>query len=197
MRKQFGWSDDTQIILFVGYLIEKKGIRYLLTAMPKIIAELPDAQLVLVGAGTELEQLKQQTKDLEIEDHVTFMGWVKNSDLPDYYLDADVFVLPSIVDSKGKTETQGVVLAEAMVCGCPVVGSNVGGIPDVITPEVGLLAEPKNSHDLAKKIVMILSDIETHKKMSQAAISWAREHFSWQSVSRKYLEIYNEILNDN
>ncbi|MDZ7398822.1 MAG: glycosyltransferase family 4 protein [candidate division KSB1 bacterium] len=197
MRKQFGWSDDTQIILFVGYLIEKKEIRYLLTAMPKIIAELPDAQLVLVGAGTELEQLKQQTKDLEIEDHVTFMGWVKNSDLPDYYLDADVFVLPSIVDSKGKTETQGVVLAEAMVCGCPVVGSNVGGIPDVITPEVGLLAEPKNSHDLAKKIVMILSDIETHKKMSQAAISWAREHFSWQSVSRKYLEIYNEILNDN
>ncbi|MDZ7333752.1 MAG: glycosyltransferase family 4 protein [candidate division KSB1 bacterium] len=197
MRKQFGWSDDTQIILFVGYLIEKKGIRYLLTAMPKIIAELPDAQLVLVGAGTELEQLKQQTKDLEIEDHVTFMGWVKNSDLPDYYLDADVFVLPSIVDSKGETETQGVVLAEAMVCGCPVVGSNVGGIPDVITPEVGLLAEPKNSHDLAKKIVMILSDIETHKKMSQAAISWAREHFSWQSVSRKYLEIYNEILNDN
>ena len=105
-----------------------------------------------------------------------------------------MFVLPSIIDSKGETETQGLVLAEAMACGTPVVGSNVGGIPDVITPEVGFLAEPKNSIDLADKIVMMLSDPETRKKMSQSAIRWAREHFSWHSVSRKYIEIYNEIV---
>ena len=194
LRHQLGFSDDTLVIFFVGYLIEKKGIRYLLEAMPNILAKLRNVQLVLAGGGTDLEKLKQQAKDLNIEKHVTFLGWVKNDDLADYYRDADVFVLPSIIDSKGETETQGLVLAEAMACGTPVVGSNVGGIPDVITPEVGFLAEPKNSIDLADKIVMMLSDPETRKKMSQSAIRWAREHFSWHSVSRKYIEIYNEIV---
>lgn len=196
LRKQLGFSEDKLIIFFVGYLIEKKGIRYLLDAMPNVLAKLPNVQLVLAGGGTDMEKLKQQAKDLNIEKHVTFLGWVKNDDLADYYRDADVFVLPSIIDSKGETETQGLVLAEAMACGTPVVGSNVGGIPDVITPEVGFLAEPKNSIDLADKIVMMLSDPETRKEMSQAGIRWAREHFSWQSVSRKYIEIYNEILSD-
>ena len=196
LRKRLGFSDDTLIIFFVGYLIEKKGIRYLLDAMPQILAKLPNVHLVLAGGGTDLEKLQQQAKDLNIEKHVTFLGWVKNDDLADYYRDADVFVLPSIVDSKGETETQGLVLAEAMACGAPVVGSNVGGIPDVIIPEVGFLAEPKNSEDLAEKIVTMLSDPEVRKKMSQAGIRWAQEHFSWQSVSRKYMEIYNEIIHE-
>ena len=196
LRRQLNFSNDTLIIFFVGYLIEKKGIIYLLEAMPHILAKIKNVQLVLAGGGTNMENLKQHAKDLNIEKSVAFLGWVKNDDLVNYYRDTDVFVLPSIIDSKGETETQGLVLAEAMACGIPVVGSNVGGIPDVIRPEVGFLAEPKNSKDLADKIVVILSDSETRKKMSQAAIHWAREHFSWQSVSQKYIEIYNEILND-
>lgn len=196
LRSKLGFLGDTPVIFFVGYLIEKKGIRYLLDAMPQILAKLPNVHLVLAGGGTDLEKLQQQAKDLNIEKHVTFLGWVKNDDLADYYRDTDVFVLPSIVDSKGETETQGLVLAEAMACGAPVVGSNVGGIPDVIIPEVGFLAEPQNSEDLAAKIVMMLSDPEKRKKMSQAGIRWAQEHFSWQSVSRKYMEIYNEIIHE-
>ena len=134
-----------------------------------------------------------QVKKLAIEKKVHFIGWVNHDDLPDFYRDADIFVLPSIIDLKGETETLGMVLVEAMSCGLPVIGSKVGGIPDVVTPDVGLLAEPGNSTDLADKLLELLADKDKRERMGKKAEVWAREHFSWQTVSQIYLDIYQEV----
>jgi len=195
LRKKIGLSDDTLIILYIGYLIEKKGVRYLINSIPEIVQKIKKVHIVIGGDGLEATSLKKQVSELGIENKVTFLGWVNHNDLPDYYCDADVFVLPSIIDSKGETETLGMVLVEAMASGTPVVGSNVGGIPDVITPEVGLLTEPKNSKDIADKVISLLLNEEKRKTMGQSAKKWAIENFSWESVSQKYLKIYHELTN--
>lgn len=197
LRKKLGLSDDIRIIFYVGYLIEKKGIRYLIEAMPAILEKIPNAHLVLGGGGIDLEKLKAYAKELGLEKNVTFLDWVKNDQLPDYYRDADVFVLPSIIDSNGETETLGIVLLEAMACGTPVVGSNVGGIPDAVNPEAGFLAEPKNPASLAEKLILLLSDENKRKQMGEAATKWARTTFSWKNVSPKYMEIYDKVLKRN
>lgn len=194
LRKKLGLSDDVLMVLYVGYLIEKKGVQYLIEAISKVKKNIKKVHFVIGGDGLEAESLKRQANELGVAQEVTFLGWVNHDDLPNYYCDADIFVLPSIIDSQGETETLGMVLVEAMASGLPVIGSNVGGIPDVITPEVGFLSEPKNSTDIAEKIILLLSNEKKRRTMGQAAKQWASEHFSWLSVSQKYLDIYQEVI---
>jgi len=194
IHRDLGLSADTKIILYVGYLIEKKGLPYLIQAVQQLVAQGHNVHLVLGGGGIALESLQALAQQLGLASHVTFLGWVKNAELPEYYRDADVFVLPSIIDSNGETETLGIVLLEALACGTPVVGSNVGGIPDVVHPEVGFLAEPKNPDDLAQKLERLLKDDALRAKMGARAIEWARNNFTWEKVSEKYMEVYERIL---
>ena len=103
-------------------------------------------------------------------------------------------MLPSIIDSAGETETFGVVLLEALACGCPVIASNVGGIPDIVEPQVGFLVEQKNERQIANKMEILLRDSKLRKKMSLSARKRILKYFNSGKVAEDLIKKYKLFL---
>ena len=134
--------------------VEKKGVEYLLQAMPKILSKLPSSRLIIVGEGSLKNNLEEIVKNKKLENAVTFIGPVNNKELPKYYASSDIFIGPSIMTDDGDTEGLGLTFIEASMSECVPVGSRVGGITDVIQEnKTGLLVEEKNPDDIADKII--------------------------------------------
>ncbi|MBW1921355.1 MAG: glycosyltransferase family 4 protein, partial [Deltaproteobacteria bacterium] len=196
-REKFGERSTSyeQTILFVGRLIEFKGVEYLVRAIPKIRVSYPKAKVLVIGSGPEKARLVKLAEILNVQDSVVFKKEIPQEELPDYYCVADVVVLPSIHTRKGETEGLGVVLLEAMACGVPVVGSNVGGIPDIIKHgETGLLAAEKDPEDLADKILKLVDDKRLRKRVIENGLKLVRENFSWDVIAEKFLQVYREVM---
>ena len=186
---------DGKIILFVGRLIDLKGIDYLIEAAPKVIERFPKARILLVGSGPRKDCLVKLTRDLNLENNVVFIEQVPQDELLKYYYLADIFVLPSIVNEEGETEGLGVVLLEAMACGVPVVGSGVGGIPDIIKDyETGLIAGQKDPDSLAEKIIKLLSNDRLREKLIKNGQKLIEEKYSWEIIADKFLNIYRNVV---
>jgi len=182
-------------ILFVGRLIDWKGTEYLIKALPKILETYPGTKLLLVGSGPQKTRLINLSRSLGITNAVLFMGEVSQEELRKFYSLATVFVLPSIVNDKGETEGLGVVLLEAMACGLTVIGSNVGGIPDIISDgETGLLAIPKDPDDLAQKIIRLLSGESLRKSLIKNGLNLVQNNFSWEVIADKFETLYRTIV---
>lgn len=165
---------DAQDIVYAGVLIPRKGVHHLLTAFAQL--NHPIAQLHLVGHpenAVYAEQLRQQADDLNISDRVHFVGNVSQQGLADYFAKARVMALPSLSEGLGR------VVVEAMLLGTPVIGSRVGGIPDMVTDgENGYLVEPDDVESLTVALQKIYSaDVET---MGTNAQDFARQFFSPQ-----------------
>lgn len=179
------------LILSVGRLIDWKGTIFLIKAMPMVLEKYPDSKLIISGTGPELDVLKHQANELGLNTRVEFLGVVPSFDLLSYYKSADVFVLPSIYH-KGKTEGLGVVLLEAMAAGCPVIGSSVGGIPDIIIDGTnGFLVPEKNPIAIAEKIIQLLSDTVLTDQFRKAGKETVQSRFSWDVISREFSDIYS------
>ncbi len=182
-------------ILFVGRLAEKKGVEYLLRAMPGIRDAILEAKLTVVGDGPRLSALQDEASSLGIGDAVTFTGAVPNSDLPGYYREADVFVAPSVIAESGDTEALGVVLLEAAGCGLPIVASRVGGILDVIKDrETGLLVDEKSPEQIGLRVVELLQNRELASRLGSAALSYMNSNYSWDSVAARFAYIYQQLI---
>jgi len=187
--------DGKYTILSAGRLVEKKGVTYLIEAMPMILEKLPQVRLVVVGDGSEEQRLKEQAKRLMLDASVEFIGSVTNAELPRFYNNADLFVLPSIIDSRGDTEGLGVVLLEAMACRTPVIGSRVGGITDIIKDGFnGLLSEPKDAQDLASKVVELLLDEELRQRFADNGLKTVTDRFSWDVVVKQFADLYERVV---
>ena len=144
-------------LLFVGRLAEKKGVEFLLDAMPAILERHPAARLEVVGEGPRRPALEQQALALGIAPAVHFRGACDNSALPQHYAAADVFVAPSIVAADGDTEALGVVLLEAAAAGLPLVTTDVGGIGDIVRDGVtGLVVPQRSGEALAGAVCRLL-----------------------------------------
>ena len=130
------------------------------------------------------------TSKLRLTNIVNFIGEIKSTDVVKYYAAADIFIIPSIVVD-GHTEGLGVATLEAMACGTPVIGSNVGGIPDVIKDGYnGFLVSERSSGELAIKIIELLSDKKLQSKFKQNGLKTVKETFTWDVVSNKFNEIF-------
>lgn len=182
------------VILGVGRRIAWKGTEFLIKAFPAVLAKFPGAKLFIAGVGPERESLGELVCRLGLDDHVVLLGLVPSADLPVWYLSADVFVLPS-VNKCGKTEGLGVVLLEAMASGCPVIGSNVGGIPDIITDsENGFLVPAQDPEVLAEKITELLADASLRDLFVSRGYVKIKEKFSWEIISRRFSDLYSHVL---
>jgi len=182
------------LILSVGRLIDWKGTEFLIRAMPAVLEKIPDTKLLIVGTGPERDTLIRLARELGLNDRVVLPGTVPPADLPSYYRSADVFVLPSI-NRGGKTEGLGVVLLEAMASGCPVIGSNVGGIPDIITDGGNGFLVPEQRPDiLAEKIVRIFTDTELQEKFRRNGLISVHDSFSWERISEHFSAGYSAVL---
>jgi 1,4-alpha-glucan branching enzyme len=174
-------------LLFVGPLIKRKGLAYLINAMPEVVSKYKEVLLLIIGDGAEKNHLMALTKKLNIEDNVVFEGFVAEDSLPHYYNAADIFVFPSLV------EGFGMVLTEAMACGLPVISTNTSAIPEVVG-DAGILVEPGNSQALAETITKLLKDKELRKELEERSRKRVEGHFTWDRVADQTIEVYEEII---
>jgi glycosyltransferase involved in cell wall biosynthesis len=181
------YTQREPVILFVGYLIVRKGVRYLLEALPTVLQRLPNARIVLIGDGPEEVALRQQARDLGIAERVEFLGFLSQGQVRQWMQRASVFVLPSL------EEGQGVVLLEALASGLPVVASQVDGIQEVVTPSVGILVKPASAPSLAQAILTLLQDQTRWEGMSQQARHHMLAHYDWEEIALRYLELYQTL----
>lgn len=190
LRQQYALAPETRIVLCPRRLEPKNGVKYLIEAAPAILRECPDTRFFIVGGSypDQLTLLRERARELGVEDRIVFAGSVPNADMPSWYTAADVVVLPSL---KEATSIAGL---EAMACGRPLVGTNVGGIPYLIDDgKTGLLVEPKNPSGLADALVRILTDDVVRSEMGTSARKRAVEQFSWARVAGTVLGIYKRV----
>lgn len=195
LREQLGIQGE--MVLFVGRLVEQKGVHHLLGAMPEVLEEFPKAVLVLIGDGTQKTELKQFAARSGIIDAVRFLGVVSHDCLPLYYAAADVFVGPSVVDRSGVTEGLGVVFLEAASSGISIIGTSVGGISDVLREGVtGLAVPPGEKRDLAQAIKILLLDDQLRNRLGKGARKKVLEHFSWFQIADQFGKLFRKALEE-
>ncbi|MBM3803171.1 MAG: glycosyltransferase family 4 protein [Acidimicrobiia bacterium] len=192
-RQNLGVS--AEMILFVGRLVEKKGVHNLLAAMQHVLSRFPNATLVLVGDGAQRQDLERMASELEIGASVRFLGKLPHEQLPAYYAAADLFVGPSVVDRSGDTEGLGVVFIEAASAGLAMVGTSVGGISDVLIHEVtGIAVEPDEPEVLAGAIERLLRDEALRRRLGEAARQHVLRRFSWNQVAAQFSDVFRSVL---
>lgn len=189
--EQFYNQQNQKVVLFVGRLAEKKGVRYLIDAMQYV-----DAKLIIAGDGPLKEELMDQARKLfeNKPDKIYFIGAKTHAELAKMYASADIFVAPSITAADGDQEGFGLVILEAMASGLAVVASSSGGIKDLITDgKNGLLSKEKDSTNIAEKINQLLQDSKLAKKLADEAIVTARE-YDYRNIAKKYVVLYEECM---
>lgn len=171
-------QDDKKVVLFVGRLAEKKGVKYLIEAMREV-----DALLVIVGDGPLRDELKKQAKILG--DKVKFLGAKTHDELKIIYASADIFVAPSITANDGDQEGLPTTIMEAMASGLAVVASDSGGISQVISDDInGLLCKEKDINGLSKSISKCLVDENRIKFINENKSSI--DKCSYSSLVKQY-----------
>ena len=186
--------DGSAEVLFVGRLVERKGIEVLVRAISRL-REHRDVRLTIVGEGPRAPQIREAILAEGIEDAVFMTGKVETNDLPQIYERANVFVLPAVVDAKGDTEGLGVVLIEALRAGVPVVGSNIGGIPDVVVHgETGWLVPSGHVEALAGAIEEVLTSPSEALRRVRKGRERVDERFSLTSVVTALTDCYESAL---
>jgi glycosyltransferase involved in cell wall biosynthesis len=174
-------------LLFVGRLVEKKGLDVLLAALPMVQVRYPGIRLIVAGSGPLSETLCQQAKTLSIADQITFLGMITQAELPARYRRATLCIAPFRVADSGDQEGLGLVLVEALGCGCPVIASDLPAVRDVICDgESGLLVPPSDPQALAVAICRLLNDPERRHALAARGQRHCREHFDWSSIAERY-----------
>jgi glycosyltransferase involved in cell wall biosynthesis len=185
---------DNGSILFVGRLVEKKGLNYLIEGLPSILEKHPTAMLRIAGDGQDRAALEKLSSGLGLEAHVQFLGALDNELLPALYQTADVVAFPSVVAADGDREGFGLVLVEALGCECATVVSDLPAMQDiVIDGKTGLVVPQKNSGRLAEKIIQLLDDAGLRKSLAKAGRQHVVGRYDWGIITRKYQELIETI----
>ncbi len=174
---------DKPIIFTARRLVEKNGLEYLILAVPDIIASY-DAQLVIAGEGPYRPYLEKLVTRLDLEEDVSFIGAVPHSELSGFLVASDIIVIPSLM------EASSLFLIEAMACKRPVVATNVGGIPEILNTNCGVLVRARDRWTLAQGIKQLLSDHYLQKKLATNAYRAVKESLTWDNIARMTEEVY-------
>lgn len=182
-------------ILFVGRLVEKKGLVHLVAAMPLILKIRPNAKLVVVGGGPQGELVRSQVQELGLGSSVQFLGGLPQSALSDLYQRAAVTVAPFVQASDGDQEGLGLVVIEAMGCGCPVV---VGDVPAVhhalpVGGEDTVMVMPSDLPALAAAICSMMDVTERSGAAGERRRAAAVAHFDWSQRAGDYAKVIREM----
>jgi glycosyltransferase involved in cell wall biosynthesis len=182
-------------LVFCGRLTEKKGVTYLLQALPRIRERHPGLGLVVVGYGDQEGALRQEAARLGLAEAVVFLGARSHDEIGRYLRGSRVAVVPSVVDRHGETDGMPTVVVEAMASGTRVVATAVDGIPDVVRDGVnGWLCREKDPEDLADAILTALQDPPGSPVVSAA--DRTAEGLDWTRIARAYLRAFEEALGE-
>lgn len=180
--------EDRPIALFVGRVAHEKNIGFLLQAMTYALWQRPDLILVIAGEGPALAALQRQVAELRIDHHVRFVGYLdRKQELPDCYAAASVFVFAS------RTETQGLVLLEAMAAGVPVYAIAHLGTTSIVAPQRGAIAAPDEAEAFGKGLAALLGNATALARMAGEAREFASE-WSAPERARELAALYRSLV---
>ncbi|HEY9713077.1 MAG TPA: glycosyltransferase family 4 protein, partial [Chroococcales cyanobacterium] len=187
-------NDGRKIVLFVGRLEERKGIGYLVKAIPEVLKSYNNARFVIIGDDTVnaadkqtsvLAQIKQSLKDNHCLEAVEFINRVPLAALPTYYRSADICVVPSVYDNSPYT------CLESMSCGRAVIGTSAGGTREyMIDGESGIIVPPRDEKALADAMISLLSDDGERQRIATNARKRVLEKFQRKEIARQTVELY-------
>ena len=186
-RRKLGLTDKPTVFTLRAHE-PQKGIEYLIRAVPPVLREVPNANFVIGGEGSLRGYHESLAEEIGVSANVVFAGGISHDQLPYFYSACDVFVIPSVV------EAFGLVTIEAMACGKPVVGTNVGGIPDTIAEGMnGFLVKPRDPESLAERITLLLESPRLRERMGKAGREIAERKFSMAERIDKILRLYESL----
>jgi len=186
LRLRFAARDE-RLVLLVGRLVYEKGFQLALEALPGLIDRLGAVRFVVAGSGTHEQELRAQARELGLDGHGTFLGWIGDDVLHSLYRIADLCVVPSIY------EPFGLVALEAMASGCPCLVADTGGLREVVPNEdVGLRFRSRDPESLGRMAERILTDAPLRERL----IAEASEHaltFDWSDVAEQAAALYVDV----
>jgi len=181
-------------LLFVGRLVEKKGLKYLLQVMPEMLKRHPDTHLNIAGTGPEQSNLKVQAEQLHLTKHITFLGRLSHQELVKEYREATLAVFPFVQAKDGDIEGLGLVMIEAMGCGCPVLASDIPAVRDVIVNgETGVLVKTAKSQDIMVKVSTLLRSQKTRRRIENLGREKVMQDFSWEASKNNYISVLENM----
>lgn len=187
-RKELGIDQNTVVVFTLRHHEKVYGIEYLLRAVPDVLGRVKNVLFLIGGEGHLRNYHEKLTADLRVQDNVRFTGGISRSKVPLYYAASDIVVVPSL------QEGFGIVVSEAMACGKPVIGTEVGGIPDQVTDGLnGFLIKPKNSDEIAEKILYMIEEPDEAKKMGISGRKLAEEKFDINKKIERLVALYEEV----
>ncbi len=187
-RAHYGIAPQVPLLLFVGRLAHEKNIHFLIRVLRRVRATVPGARLVIAGEGPAAGSLRRLVRELRLDDAVHIIGNIHDHDrLLDCYRAADLFVFAS------RTETQGLVLLEAMALGVPVVAAAILGTRDILQPQRGALVAEVEEAAFSAAVVKGLSDSALRDRLSREALEYVQE-WSTQATAQRMAKLYTEVV---
>jgi glycosyltransferase involved in cell wall biosynthesis len=186
--------DDGPLVVFVGRLIDWKGVDDLLDATALAGKELTGLRVVIAGSGPLSEHLERRVDELKLTDRVHFVGWLDRHEVTALQAAADIVAVPSRTAADGSREAQGLSVIEAMALGKAVLATTTGGIPDAITDgEDGLLVPEADPAALAKGLIRLAGDPGLVARLGAAAKITA-QRYSWPACASRFIELFESVV---
>lgn len=187
LKAELELREDTPLIATVAILRNKKGHQVLLEAIPRVLAEFPSAVFIFAGNGPQQQNIERTIREKGLGDRVRLLGLRK--DVPAILKSCDMFVLPTLEEALGTS------FIEAMAMEKPVIGCNVGGVPEVIRDGVnGILVKAGDPGDLAQAIIRLLQDPAAARKMGAAGKAIANAEYSVETMCQRMFQLYQDML---
>lgn len=183
VRKKYKIPPEKRILTFAGRIGKEKSIDFLLEAYRVVIEEFPDVHLFILGDGPERKNLENLAKSLRLMDNITFTGYVPREEISNYYSASYLFIFSSL------TETQGLVMQEAMSCGCPVVAVDATGSSETVRNGIDGFLTPFSKEEFSSKILLLLGDKPLRERFSESAAKDAHRFYT-DHMGEKVIQVY-------
>jgi colanic acid/amylovoran biosynthesis glycosyltransferase len=182
-------------LITVGRLIEKKGIEYAIKAAYQISEKHPNLEYLIIGDGEQREYLQNLINQLKISDKVQLLGWQTQQEVIQHLDKSHIFIAPSVTAADGNQDAPVNTLKEAMLMGLPVIGTNHGGIPELIQDGVsGFIVPERNESAIAHSLEYLISHPETWLNMGKAGCKFVKNNYDTEKLNDELVEIYQQQL---
>ncbi len=188
-------KNDGPLLIFVGRIVEEKGLADLLAALKMLLADSVPAALLVVGEGQDRPEMEELARELRIAAAVHFVGWQPAARVFDYLNAADIFIGPSRTAVNGWKEAQGLTFVEAMMAGTPVIASRTGGIVDAVRHEqTGLLVDEEAPRQICRAVKRLLNDKQLYQRLAVNGRKMAEENFSEEAAAQAFDKLFSQFL---
>ena len=188
-REQIGWSQDRRIILCVRRLVQRMGLENLIAAIALVRSQHPDVLLLIAGKGAIADTLRSQIQELQLEDHVQLLGFVPDQDLAIAYRAAELSIVPTV-----SLEGFGLIVIESLAAGTPVLGTPIGGIPEILQPfSPDLVLAGSTTNQLAQGMIEALSG-QRQMPSAEACQTYVKQNYDWQVIAAQMKSVYEQVI---